>query len=255
MGNSCMGVDRINNSLNTSWNNRTRVVYTISHSIASSYLDRELILFHQLHQFQAERHYITINVGSGNILQMASDADPLFQAVPNHAQIMFHGLFSGHFQFQENMIIRTAYQNSGFRHSDFLDKLEILLACPDPAGNLWKIIAPLHTFVNGISVLFAVQKKFAGADHSVWPAQSVQVIVNFDDLLCGIGRSRLLSITKSGVRDPDILGHIMRHDPVIERYLWHLRIREHIPEHIGLFDIIQYVHMLFNLKQVVLRVQ
>ena len=47
----------------------------------------------------------------------------------------------------------------------------------------------------------------------------------------------------------------MRHDPVIERYLWHLRIREHIPEHIGLFDIIQYVHMLFNLKQVVLRVQ
>ena len=70
---------------------------------------------------------------------------------------MLHRLLPGHLKLQENMIIRTAYQNTGLFHADFLYQLEILLTGTYPAGNLREFIASLHTFVHGIPVLLAVQ--------------------------------------------------------------------------------------------------
>ena len=44
------------------------------------------------------------------------------------------------------------------------------------------MIAPLHTFIDSIPVLLAVQEEFTGTDHTVWAAQFMQMIVDRDDL-------------------------------------------------------------------------
>ena len=44
----------------------------------------------------------------------------------------------------------------------------------------------------------------------------------------------------------------MGHDPVVERNLRYLGVREHIAEHIGLFHIVQYVHMLLYFQQIII---
>ena len=44
----------------------------------------------------------------------------------------------------------------------------------------------------------------------------------------------------------------MGDDPVIEGYLGDVLVWEHIPEHVGLRNVIQDVHMLLYLKQVIL---
>ena len=77
MRHTCMGMDRIDDTLYTTGNNGTGIVDTISHGIAGTYLDRNLILFHQFHQFQTERHYIAVDICSGDILQVTSGADAL----------------------------------------------------------------------------------------------------------------------------------------------------------------------------------
>ncbi len=84
---------------------------------------------------------------------------------------MLHGLTPGHLQLHENMIIGAADKDSRLLHSDLLHQLKILLTGTNPAGNLREFISPLHTLIHRIPILLAVQKKFAGTDHSVWTAQ------------------------------------------------------------------------------------
>ena len=86
------------------------------------------------------------------------------------------------------MIIRTADQYPRLLHADFLHQPEIILAGPDPAGDLRKLISSLHTFIDGIPVFPAVQEKFAGPDHPSGASQLVQIIVDRHDLFRGIGR-------------------------------------------------------------------
>ena len=82
----------------------------------------------------------------------------------------------------------------------------------------------------------------------------MQIVLDLYDLLCGIRCSGLLSVSEGSICDPDILWHVMRHDTIIKRYFWDFGIREHVTEHVRLLHIIQYVHMLFNLQKVVLRI-
>ena len=152
------------------------------------------------------------------------------------------------------MIIGTTDQNASLLHSDLFYQLKVLLAGTDPAGNFGELVSPLHTFINSISVLLAIQEKFTGTDHSVGATQFMQIVIDLYDLLCGIRCSRLLSVSEGSICDPDILWHVMRHDTIIKRYFWDFGIREHVTEHVRLLHIIQYVHMLFNLQKVVLRI-
>ena len=50
------------------------------------------------------------------------------------------------------MVIRAAYKNTGFLHSDLFYQLEVLFTGSNPAGNLRELIAPLHALVDCISV-------------------------------------------------------------------------------------------------------
>ena len=85
MRHTCVGMDCVNDTLYTTGNNGTGIVDTVSHGIAGPDLDGDLILLHQFHQFQAERNHITVDIRSGDILQMTSGADPLLQAVTDNA--------------------------------------------------------------------------------------------------------------------------------------------------------------------------
>ena len=79
----------------------------------------------------------------------------------------------------------------------------------------------------------------------------MQIVIYGHDLIRGVGRPGLLTVPKRCVRDPDLSGHVMGNNPVVKRDLGYLRIGEHIPEYIGLLHIIQNVHMLLYLQQVV----
>ncbi len=153
------------------------------------------------------------------------------------------------------MVIGAAHQNSRLLHANFFDKLKILLAGAYPACDLRKLIALFHTLVDGVPVLFTVQKKFTGTNHAVGTSQTVEIIIYRHNLLRRIRSPRLLAVPESCIGYPDISGHIMRYNPVVKRNLWYFRIREHISEHIGLFHIVQYIHMFFNFQQVIFRVQ
>ena len=182
---------------------------------------------------------------------MASRTDPLLQTIPDNTQIVVHRLPPGHLQFQKNMIIRTADQNAGLLHADLPDQLKVLPAGTDPACNLRITIAPLHTFIDSIPVLLAVQEEFTGTDHTVWAAQFMQMIVDRDDLFRRVRRPGLLAVPEGRIRDPDILRHIVGHRPVIERNLRNLGIRKHIPENIRFLHIIQNIHVLFYFQKIV----
>ena len=79
------------------------------------------------------------------------------------------------------------------------DKLEVLLICTDPAGNLRELIASLHTFLNSITVFLTVKEKFRSTNPSFRSAQLMKVIINPYDLLSAVWCSGLLAITECRV--------------------------------------------------------
>ena len=245
----------VDDSRDRPWNHRSRIIHSIAHRIADTDLHGNLILVHQIHQFQAEGDYETIDICPGDVFQMASRADPRLQAFPDDRQVMVHGLQPGHLHLEEDMIIRTADQDARFLKSNVFYQLEILLACSDPAGNLRKIIAFFHTFIDGIAVLFTIQEELALADLPIRASKTVEIIVDLHDLLRAVRRSGLLSVTESRIRDPDLVRHAVRHYTVIERDLGDLVIVEKVAEDVGFFNIHQGVHMLFQLQQVRMFIQ
>ena len=58
----------INDTRYASRNNGTREVNTISHGIAGTHFNRNLVLIHQFHQFRTEWNNETVNIGSCDIL-------------------------------------------------------------------------------------------------------------------------------------------------------------------------------------------
>ena len=112
--------------------------------------------------------------------------------LPDNAQIMFHGFRTLHVKLVENMIIGAADEDTGLRKADFLDKLEILLARADPAGNLRETVAAFEALIHCVAVLFAVQEEFALTDLALGAAEPVQIVIDLYNLFGGIRRSALL---------------------------------------------------------------
>ena len=77
-------MQRIDDTLYASRNNRTGIIDTISHRITGTYFNRNLILIHQFHKLHTERHYITVYICSCDIFKMTSYTDALLKAIPNH---------------------------------------------------------------------------------------------------------------------------------------------------------------------------
>ena len=188
MGHTGMRVDRVDDALHTPRDDRTGIVHAISHRVAGAHHNREVVLCRQLHQLLAERHDIPVDIRPRDIFQMTPHADAFLETVPHDGQIMFHRLAPRHPELQENVIIRTAHKNTRLLHADLLHQLEVLLARADPRSHLRELIAALHTFVDCIPVLLAVQEKLALADHAVRTAKPVQIIVDRHDLFSAVRR-------------------------------------------------------------------
>ena len=165
--NPCMRGKSIDNSRNTSRNHCTREIHAVSHSIAGAHLNWNLVLIHQLHQFQAERNYKTVYIRSGDVLQVAPWTDAGLQTITDYTQIQIHDLTTRHLHLIENMIIRTADKNSCLTKTNILYQLEILLAGADPCRHLRKLVASFQTFVYGIPVLLTIQEELALTNQSL----------------------------------------------------------------------------------------
>src|SRR5699024_11807992 len=61
-GDSGMHSEAVDDPRNGSWNHGSRIIYTVSHCIADADLNRNLVLFHQFHQFNTEGDHKSINV-------------------------------------------------------------------------------------------------------------------------------------------------------------------------------------------------
>ena len=186
---------------------------------------------------------------------MASRTHSCLHALADYRQIMVQRLLSRHFQFIKNMIIRAAHKNSRLFKPDILYKLKILFARADPAGHLRELIAFLQAFVHSIPVLFAVKEELALTDLPIRSSQSVQIIVDRHDLLRCIRCPGLLAVPECCVCDPDLIRHVVRHDPVIKRDLRYLIIMKQIAEHIRRIHINQREHMLLQLQKICMCVQ
>ena len=164
---------------------------------------------------------------------------------------MIHRLAPCHPEFQENVVIGAADKDPRLFHADLFHQPEVFLARTDPRSHLRKLIAALHTLVDRIPVLLAVQEEFALADHAVWTAEPVQVVVYRHDLLCAVRCPRLLPVPESRVGDPDLPRHAVRDNPVVKRDLRDLIVGKHIAECVGFLHVLQLIHMFLDPQKIV----
>ena len=244
----------INNTRHGTRNHGTREIYTIPHGITGTNFDRNTIFCPQLHQLKTKWDDKTVNIRTGNIFQMASRCNSCLQTLSYYIQIMLHCLSTCHFHLIENVIIRTADQNTGLADTDFLYQLEILLAGTNPCRTFRKLIATLHTFVQCFSVLFTVYKKLTLTNQAIRSAKAMQIIINGYNLLRCVRCTGLLSVTEGSIRNPNLLRKTMWYNSVIECNLWNLIIRKQVTEHIWLLHIHQLVNFFFQREQIIVRI-
>ena len=57
---------------------------------------------------------------------MTSDRDTFLKTVADDTEVMLHRLASCHLEFQEDMVITAAYENTRLGHSKLLNEFEVL---------------------------------------------------------------------------------------------------------------------------------
>ena len=218
-------------------------------------LDRNAVLRLQLHELECERDDEAVDVGAGDVLQVAARADALLKTFADDVQVVIHRFAAGHFQLQEDVVVRAGNEDAGLLHADVAHEAEVLFLRADPARDLGVLIPPLHALIHGVAVTLFIQKEFALPDQPVRAAETVEFIENVKDLFGRVRRAGLLSVAERRVGDPDLLRHVVGNSSVVEGDLRDLGVREHIPEDVGLDYVIQNIHVLFDLEQVVFGIQ
>ena len=127
------------------------------------------------------------------------------------------------------MIIRTAHEDARLPHPSVLHQLKILGIGPNPGGDFRKLQTKILTGTHGTLILVGIQEKLALPDDALGPRKAAQHLVNINDLLHCKGRTGLLAVPESGVSDPNILRHILGHQPVVEAHLGHRGILKQLP--------------------------
>ena len=181
---------------------------------------------------------------------MTAGNDARIKGIGNGGQIIFHTLFSGHAHFFENMIVRTADQNTRFLDAQILDQLEILLTCTDPGCDFRELQVQLHTFFKSLPILLAVNKELRLTNDTVGTAQLIQELVDVDDLIHSIRLNGLHTVTQRGVGDPDFFGHIHGHPPVIEGNFRNGAVGIDIPLKVRFCHILQGVFVGFLFQKI-----
>ena len=212
---------------NTSRQRNAGIRNTEAKGVAGSDLNRNAAFARYFHQAAGKRYDKAVKISTRNILKMAAWAKSGFDTVANDAYVFVESLFSGKSHFMENMVIRAADEHTGFFYSDRAHQLKIFFRCPNPSGNFRKTITEFHTFFQGITVFFRIDKKFGLADHAIVAAELVKQFVQMNHLLRRIRSTRLLAIAECRVGDENVIRHILRHTAVVECNFRRFIIRKH----------------------------
>jgi hypothetical protein len=79
--------------------------HAVAHGVAQPHLDIDAAFGPQLHQLDGEGHAKAVDVGPGDVLEVAPGNDALLQGGLDDAQVFIHGLFPAPVQLQEDVVI------------------------------------------------------------------------------------------------------------------------------------------------------
>ncbi len=198
------------NALHGTGQGRAAPGHAIVHCVAKANLDGHAALEGKLHQLLGKRQAKTVNIGAGNILEMAAGNNAPFQGLACQVNIHAHGLAAGFAQFEEYVIIRNAGQHAGFLEFHVADKLQIFPICPYPGSDAGKPVAARAADIDTFAVARGIKEKFRTFDQAAFSAKAVQKIKHLGHLAHSVRRPGLLTVAKCGVCNPHPCGRPWR---------------------------------------------
>ena len=226
----------------------------VTHGVAHTDFNGNIRLVRKLHKRVYKRNDEAVEIGTGQILQMATGRNARLKRLLHNAEIMFKRLFSRHVEFFENVIIGTADENTRFFNPDIVHKLEILFLGANPRRDLGEFIPKRHTLFKRFAIFFRIYEKFTLTDNPVRTAKARKQFINIYDLFRRIRRAGLLTVTKRRVRNPNMFGRVHRHAAMVKRRFRNFVIRINITEQLRLCYVLQIVFILVHFQQVAHRI-
>ena len=226
------------------------VGHAVAHGVAGANLHRDSCLPGQLLQLIDEGHHEAVEIGAGDILQMAAGHNSGIEGILHHSQVVLHALAAVHLHLIEDVIVGAGHQNTRLPDAQILHQLEVLLAGANPCGDLRELQIQSHAPFQSLPILLAVDEELRLADDAIGAAQPVQQLVDLHNLVGGVGLHGLLAVPEGGIGDPDLLRHGHGHPAVVEGHLGHGAVGIHIPLQVGLGHILQRVFIGFLFQQV-----
>ncbi len=252
---TAIGLKAVYNAGYASRQRRAGVRNAIAQCIAHAEFHRHIRLTGHLLNRLHERHDESVEIRPCQVFQMTSRHDARFERITNHRQIMIHRLPARHSQLGENMVVRTAYQNSGLLHADVVHEAEVFLLRPNPGRNLRELQSKLHAFLNRLPIPVAVYEELRLTNDAIRAGELRHHLIDIHDLFHCIRFTGLLSVTERRVGNPDFLRHVVRASPEVERYLRYFCILEELPHQIGFIHVLQLIAVRFLLQQIGLLTQ
>ena len=220
---------------------RLRVGNAVAHGVARADLDWDARLARELLQLVDKRHHETVKVGARNILEVAARDDAGLKRVGHGGEVIVHGLTARHLHLLEDVVVAAADEDTRLADAEVAHEAKILLRGADPRRDLRELQPQLHALFERLTIFLAVDEKLRLPDDAVRPAEPRQVLVNVHDLLDRVRLHRLLPVAQGCVRDPDLLGHVHRHAPVVERHLRHHSLRVDVALEVRLRHVLERI--------------
>src|SRR5208283_79549 len=217
----------------------TRIGHAESHRVAQAYLDRGLRFLHQgkelLREWQAE----SVDVGPGNVFEMAARRDPGVQRRFHDSQVLIQNPRPCGLQLQKDVVVGNRGENARLFQAEVFHNGEVLGVRADPAGDLGKLMSKGQAGIQRLRVSARVEKELALPDDPLRSAQPVQEMEDSGNLIRCVGRTSLLAVAEGGVRYPDFLCWIGTYVGAVEEYARDLRVGKLLPEKLWLLYVVQ----------------
>ena len=182
-GNICIVLQTVNDTCNRAGHGSFGIGNAVAHCIAGTDLNRNTCLAAQSLQLIDKGNNESIEVCSGDVLQMAARDDTCIESILNGTQIVVQTLLTGHLHFFEDVIVGAADQNTGFLNAKVFDELKVFLTCTNPAGNFGEFQIEAHALFKCFTILFAVDEELGLTDDTVRAAQLIQQLIDINNLI------------------------------------------------------------------------
>ena len=229
---------------------RLRVGDAVAHGVARADLDRDARLARELLQLVDKRYDKAVKIGARDVLEVAARDDAGLKRVGHGGEVVVHGLTAGHLHFLEDVVVAAADEDARLADAEVAHEAKVLLRRADPRRDLRELQPQLHALFERLAVFLAVDEKLRLPDDAVRPAEPRQVLINIDDLVDRVRLHGLLPVAQGRVRDPDLLGHVHRHAPVVERHLRHRALRVNVALEVRLRHVLERIFIRILLQQI-----